>query len=82
MAVANAVNSRAIALSLAMAGDPGGLCGEITPVMALWSKVLCCTVIVCRKSEGKLMLLPGSFFSSFNLDLLNFPGQRKCGRKE
>lgn len=67
-------NSRAIALNLVMAGDPGGLCGEMTPAIALWSRV-CCTVIVCRKSDGKLIFEPGSFFNSFNLDLLNFPGK-------
>lgn len=51
-----------------MAGEPGGLRGDIIP-----GTPLCCTVIVCLKSEGKLILEPGSFFSSFNLDLLNFP---------
>lgn len=61
--------SRAIAWSrVIMAGDPGGLLGDITP-----GTPLCCTVIVCLKSDGKLMFEPGSFFSSLNLDLLNLP---------
>lgn len=51
-----------------IAGEPGGLRGDITP-----GTPLCCTVIVCLKSEGKLMLEPGSFFNSFSLDLLNLP---------
>lgn len=70
----NVANSRAMALNLVIAGDPGGLWGDIT---ALWSSV-CCTVIVCLKSDGKLIFDPGSFFSSFNLDLLNFPKEKTC----
>lgn len=66
------VNLRAIARNRGIAGEPGGLRGEITPLKALLS-IVCCTVIVCLKSEGKLILDPGSFLRSFNLDLLNFP---------
>lgn len=65
--------SRAIARSLGIAGDPGGLFGDI---ITLGSRV-CCTVIVCLKSDGKLMFVPGSFFSNFNLDRLNLPEMKK-----
>lgn len=69
-------NSRAIARSLVIAGDPGGLCVEMTPLSALFgTSVVCCTVIVCRKSEGKLILDPGSFFNNLSLDLLNLPAR-------
>lgn len=63
---------RAIARRRGMAGEPGGLLGEITPLTALLS-IVCCTVIVCLKSDGKLILEPNSFFNDFNLDRLNFP---------
>lgn len=57
-----------------MAGDPGGLLGDIIPDI-LGSNV-CWTVILCLKSDGKLIFEPGSFFKSFNRDLLNFPERK------
>lgn len=65
---------RAIARSLDIAGELGGLLGEIIP--AILGSNVCCTVILCLKSDGKLIFVPGSFFSNFSLDLLNFPAKK------
>lgn len=62
-----------MALSRGMAGEPGGLWGEVTPPRPLGSNIVCWTVIVCRKSDGELIFCPGSFFKSLSLDRLNFP---------
>lgn len=62
-----------------IAGEPGGLLGEITPVTPLGSR--CCTVIVCLKSDGKLMFEPGSFFSIFIFDRLNLPEKSHQSKK-
>lgn len=65
---------RAMARSLDIAGEPGGLLGDIIPDIA--GSNVCFTVILCLKSDGKLIFVLGSFFKSFSLDLLNFPKRK------
>ena len=49
----NESNLQAIARSLGMLGDPGGLLGLEGFLFFPLSKAVCCTVIVCLKSETR-----------------------------
>ena len=64
----------AIARNRGIAAVAGEFGNEIVGTVS----IVCWTVIVCRKSEGKLMFCPGSFFRIFSLDRLKRPF-RLCG---
>lgn len=70
----NKKNGDQRAMALRMLGEPGGVPTFFISAPLPWS---CCTVMVCRKSDGSEMADPWSFFRSRRRPRLNLPGTNK-----